>query len=346
MKLITTILCGPDIDATLERAIASITDHVDAVVLIDTTPAAPRAVLGQLAPEHCIIATWPWISDFGAARNEALAVAAEEGADWAITTDADEWWSNADQIRAACAAARPEDEAVFFTSDVEHGSYWQPRAIRIPCMKRWDGLVHEGLSVAGAKVRGPMFHETLKNDEQIRAKAARDAEALRVMVAERPNEPRWLYYLGESYVGLRDWPQALEAFMACSNMRGWHEERALACLRAGEIMTTALHDHDGAVEVFAHGLAAHAGISELAYMAALASLRAGKKGQALYWARLAQVHGENRADDGMALAHRLLPVRPDIFTGPKRIVETVLLPPPIFDDPDPEPTPLVFSSDI
>lgn len=330
MKLVATVLCGPDLSA-LDRAVASIVDHVDQVILIDTVidrveeespPNAPSLVsIAKVdAGPKIALRSWPWRDDFAAARNEALALACELGADWALTTDADEWWENPEQIRKACLEAKPTDEALYFESG---GWYWQPRVIRLPCAKRWDGRVHEGLAVTGTKIRGPKFHEDPKNPEQIRFKAVRDSEALLKMIAERPDEPRWLYYLGECYVALEEWQKAVDAFMACANKRGWYEERAIACLRAGEILTTALHDHEGAVEVLAHGMAAHAGISEIPYLAAVACLRAGKDGQALYWARLAEVHGVSRADDGAALAHRLLPVRPDIFEGPERVIQAV-----------------------
>jgi hypothetical protein len=78
------------------------------------------------------------------------------------------------------------------------------------------------------------------------------------------------------------------------------------------------------VEIFAAGMARHAGIAELPWLAGVAAARAGKLGQALYWCRLAEVHGERGADNALALRHRVLwRIEKGLREGPAELVSAI-----------------------
>jgi tetratricopeptide (TPR) repeat protein len=220
-----------------------------------------------------------------------------------VTVDTDERWEGADEIRSA-VASHPTARTLYALDG--KGSYLQPRVIRLPCPARWTGRTHESLPLDGPRLARARFVERQKTPEQLRQKAARDIVTLRSLIATAPTEARWRYYLGDAFSALGEWGDALEAFQGCADLHGWHEEGALACFRAGDILSSELGQHQAAIDVLSAGMARHAGMAELPWMAALACARMGRLGQAVYWARLAQVHGEDGADDGVAVAHRVL----------------------------------------
>lgn len=343
MKLITTILCGPDI-SQLPRAITSIVPHVDEVLLIDTVPdsASSRIDLVSLLPtdlpppQSISRFFWPWQGRFDAARNESLALATEAGGDWAITTDADEWWTGAEELRELCEKAEPGCQALYCESA---NGYWQARAIRLPCSARWFGRTHEGLALEHIKkVKGPVFHEDRKTPEQLKAKAERDLVLIHEEIAEHPEEARWRYYRAETFRLLGRLGEALDDYLAVRAASRFPEEQALSCYRAAQIaffdaaQTGDLGQLRFAIDICAHGLASFAGMAELPWLASCACLEMAKSlqrqglggvtsfvDQAMQWAELAQVHGGLNVP-----STRILPVDPRaVGEGPRQVVEEI-----------------------
>lgn len=354
MKLVSTTLCGTEGIDTIGAALRSIAPHVDLCIVIDTI--APEDDAGHVAllaavgdamgEQPYLVQAWPWTGDFSAARNAALDIATAAGAEWCVWLDSDEWLEGGEEIRPFLTAItryplhevrigeaprKVEETAVMMAH--ASGSYYQPRAIRLPCRARWHGRVHECIDVSGPRLERARFCDRPKTPEQMRAKRTRDACALRLMTAEQPDDPRWWYYLGDALSGLDSegvnrpmQETALHAFERCARLPGWDEQAAWAFYRAAVILTGALGRHDEAVEMCAAGLARHAGIAELAWMAALASYRAGRYEQAIYWSRLADVHGvPGLGGDGRALRSRTLFREPKGLTfGPAEVREHAL----------------------
>src|SRR5699024_2706186 len=119
---------------------------------------------------------------------------------------------------------------------------------------------------------------------------------------QRPEEPRWWYYLGDTLSNLGDKPAAIEAFDRCATLDGWREEAAWARYREAECWL-ALHRPDRAVQGCADGLARHAGVAALAWLPGYASWVAKQYEQAVQWSQLAIVHGATK--DSTALHGRL-----------------------------------------
>jgi tetratricopeptide (TPR) repeat protein len=134
------------------------------------------------------------------------------------------------------------------------------------------------------------FRELPKSPEALRQKFERDVLILTRHTREHPNDPRWFFYLGESFFNLGQPERALPPYDTCAELRGWNEESAWACYRAAECLCQ-LGRYAEAVERCARGLARHAGIAELAWLAAFASYRLGEHAQAVYWAQLSLVFG-------------------------------------------------------
>jgi tetratricopeptide (TPR) repeat protein len=125
-----------------------------------------------------------------------------------------------------------------------------------------------------------------KSEEGYRRKAERDVGILTRYTAEHPDDPRWFYYLGDSLSGLGRHDEAIAAFRICASSDGWDEEGAWALYRAAECFLK-LDRPVEAVEACAAGMARHAGLAELPWLAAYASWHAGIPAQAVYWAQQA-----------------------------------------------------------
>jgi tetratricopeptide (TPR) repeat protein len=149
-------------------------------------------------------------------------------------------------------------------------------------------------------VPGVLVSELNKTPAQLKAKFERDRVALEQHTVANPKDPRWWYYLGATYSDLSDMAptgereelrqKAVVAFGRCQQLRGWNEESAWACYRGADMLCK-LGQYQEAVEWCAKGLARHAGIAELAWLAAYASWQRQDPEQAVQWAHMAIPNG-------------------------------------------------------
>lgn len=317
LRLVSTTLAGPGTASVLVDALRSVAPIVDLSLLLWTGPDDPaqKAEIeraASAATDRARIVSWPWRADFGAARQAALDLATETGASWCLWVDTDEWIDpRGEDVRATILSAG----APALLMPNADGTYYQPRALRLPCGERWSGRTHESISVAGPRFARACFVERPKTDEQILAKRERDLAILLDVTREIPSDPRWHFYLGDTLEGLGRREEALDAFLRCVALRGWDEEAAWASYRAAAILVFHLGRHEQALDVCASGLARHPGIAELPWLAGIAAQRLGKHEHAVFWAELARVHGERAATPVRALDRRVL------FREPKALRE-------------------------
>jgi tetratricopeptide (TPR) repeat protein len=291
VSIVSTTLTGNS-EAIIGDALRSVVDWVDRLIVIDTgvTDTTLR-IARDIAGEKLVLRQFPWRDDFAAARNFALAAAAELGADWAVTLDTDERLDLGDlDLRAALA----QTDATALHVKHAGGTYGKERLFRLPARGAFVGPTHEAFikSDGGGSVtlEGMHFDELGKSREQYRQKAERDIAILTRHTAERPDDPRWFYYLGDSLAGLGRHDEAIAAFRTCASLNGWDEEGAWAMYRAAESLLK-LDRPVEAVEACAIGMAKHAGLAELPWLAAYASWHAGKPAQAAHWARMSILLG-------------------------------------------------------
>mgnify|MGYP000919708383 CR=1 FL=1 len=258
--LVSTTITGNSADV-IGDALRSVADWVDRCLVIDTgitddTLEIARAVAG----DKLVVRAFPWQNDFSAARNYALAAAAELGAEWAFTLDTDERIDPGPvDLRAALAGIAADVILI----QHEGGTYGKERLFRLPARGRFVGPTHEAFNREGevATLPGVVFRELGKSQEAYRRKAERDVLLLAQYTADHRDEPRWFYYLGDSLAGLGRHEEAIAAFRACADLDGWDEEGAWALYRAAESLMI-LDRPAEAVESCAAGLARHAGIGE------------------------------------------------------------------------------------
>ncbi|HET7094851.1 MAG TPA: glycosyltransferase, partial [Thermomicrobiales bacterium] len=322
LRLVSVTLAGNGNAAIIGDALRSVVNWVDACIVLDTgiaddTLEAARAVAG----DKLVVRSFPWIDDFAAARNAALEAAAAWGAAWAAILDTDERIDLRDvDIRAALTAA--EADVLLVAHD--GGTYAKERFFRLPARGRFHGPTHEAFLANGprAELAGPVFREEPKSADGYRRKAERDIAILTRHTADHPDDPRWFYYLGDALANLQRQDEAIAAFERCWALKGWDEEGAWAMYRAAKCWLE-LGERDRAIEACAAGMARHAGLAELPWLAAFASWQAGRDAQAVYWARLAAAmglaFGEGAAVPRFGFRHP-----PALYEGPYDVLRYAL----------------------
>jgi glycosyltransferase involved in cell wall biosynthesis len=286
----STTLTGNSADVIAD-ALKSVVAWVDVCLVIDTgvsddTLRIAREVAGDKYRER----RFDWIGDFSAARNFALDAAHEAGASWAVTLDTDERiHPDGEDLRAALASA---SEGVLMMNHAAR-TYAKERCFRLPCPERFTGPTHEcfaAYKLGSRTLARAYFTELGKTPAQLEHKFQRDVEILRAHTRRHPSDPRWHYYLGDSLKNLGQWAQAVESYDACAALRGWNEESAWACYQAADCLSR-LGRYQDAIDRCATGLARHAGIAELCWLAGFSAYKLQDSPQAVYWSRLAIAQG-------------------------------------------------------
>jgi tetratricopeptide (TPR) repeat protein len=290
--IVSTTLTGsnaPIIGAALE----SVLPQVDRCLVIDTGARDETLeVARRVAGDKLLVRDFPWKDDFAAARNFALAAAAEAGATWAVTVDTDErlvFDAGFDLHKALDAARKP----VLLVAD-DAGTYSKERIIRLPATVRWSGPTHEFLDGQRAGesevLKGVRFHELPKDPEALRRKFQRDVAILKKYTKQHAKDPRWYYYLGASHHDLGEYAAAIDAYQSCAALGGWAEEGAWACYRAAECCIKLGHWAE-AITFCAGGLAIRPATAELAWLAAYAANRVKRHEDAIAWSHMAIANG-------------------------------------------------------
>ena len=277
MKIVSITLTGNNADL-IGAALVSVVHWVDACIVIDTGVTDESLIIASaIAGAKYVEGKFEWVSDFAAARNFGFEVAKEIDANWAIIVDTDERIHlEVNNIRDAIASLVGDVFLVYNTNR----SYYKEKLFRIPTPGKYIGATHEYFnccSEARTFMDAIAFSEVPKTAAASAAKFNRDLEILKRLVQEEPTNTRWFFYLGETLKNLGDFKQAIIAYRDCANLNGWDEEAAWACYREAECWV-ALEEWQEVINACAKGLTKHAGIAELAWLAAYASYYAGLLG--------------------------------------------------------------------
>jgi tetratricopeptide (TPR) repeat protein len=346
MKIASFTLAGPGTAGVISDALRSVAEFVDSRMVIATEgPTEDRDDLFNVIVDLSVRQwrLWPWRNDFAAARNAGLGFACESSADFACMVDADE--------RVICpdaAAFRSWLEALPDAVQVvlvrhHDGSHTRERFFRLPARYRFQGRTHEMYPCPAAEqVIAPaeliMWAELPKTREQLRAKFERDVAMLAADLDENPRNGAACYYLGISLQSLalyaredgdeegarRLFESALDSYrrhreIDTSGVPAWHEGTAFSCYRAAECYL-ALGQPDRAIDCAAAGMVLDAGIAELPWIAAVASLQVGRLEQARCWAEMAKTHAMGSEAERRRVGFRL---PRGLTTGPDEVLECV-----------------------
>lgn len=290
--IVSTTLTGSNA-AIIGAALESVLAQVDRCIVIDTGAKDDTLeVARRAAGDKLLLREFPWKDDFAAARNFALAAAAEAGAQWAVTVDTDErlLFDAGFSLVQALGAAR----ANVLLVDDDAGSYAKERIIRLPAAVRWTGPTHEvlqGQRVGESEVlAGVRFTELPKDADALRRKFRRDVAVLRKYTKQHARDPRWYYYLGASHHELGEFAAAIDAYQSCAALGGWAEEGAWACYRAAECCIKLGHWAE-AITFCAGGLAIRPATADLAWLAGFAANKVKRHEDAIAWSHMAIANG-------------------------------------------------------
>jgi hypothetical protein len=283
--LVSMTLSGNARD-TVGDALRSVVDWVDACLLIDTGITDDTlSVAGAVAGDKLVVRSFPWRDDFAAARNAALAFAAELGAVWGVFVDTDERIeARGVDIRGFLASSAAD--AVFLSA--ADGAYRKERFFRLPSTGSYVGPTHEcWIGPSRSALTGAAFRELGKDDDALRRKLERDLAILHRHTEAHPDDPRWWYYLGDTLANLRRLEEAIAAFERCVDLDGWDEEAGWAAYRIARLLGDDLGRWQDAEAACAHGLTRHPTMVELYWAAGYAAYWGGRPQRAAHWARAA-----------------------------------------------------------
>jgi len=319
MRLISTTLAGNN-QELIADALQSVLPFVDKCILIDTgITDSTLDIAKEIAKKKLVVKKYLWKNDFSDARNFALEAAKEAGADWAITVDTDERIHvNQDDIRKFLESTA---ESLVLMEYLD-GHYRKERAFRIPTVGAYYGPTHEafvGHASRPAVFPTARFSEIPKTVEGYRRKFERDVVILSQHTAENPNDPRWWFYLGESYKNLGQHEEGIAAYMKCYALDGWDEESAWACYKAAESLVV-LGKYQRAIDTCMLGVARHPAVAELLWLAAFASYRMGRYQKAVWFGELSIKVGWT--PDGVGKAANRIGFKhlPACFEGPFDVI--------------------------
>jgi len=317
VKIASTTITGNCADI-IGDALRSVVDRVDLCIVIPTCKADEMQdrtieVAREVCGEKLFVCWYGFPFEFGKARQFALEVARQQGAEWAVTVDTDERLIFEDRydLRSSLNLANVD----LITCLSEDGSYEKERFIRTDTEGAWVGLTHEYFRGDRGRCTwwGARFREITKTNDEYRAKHERDVRLLTEYVEEH-DEARWWFYLGESYRALFRYLEAIASYLNCASKSGWDEEAGFAHYRASEC-SALMGEFGRGLELAIAGLAYHAEMAELYWHAGWCAYKLGKHQQAIRLSHAAADRGAcwGNFDEQRRVGFKHLPA---LYEGP------------------------------
>lgn len=285
MKLASVTLSGNS-ESIIADALKSVVDFVDHCILVDTgIKDRTIEIAKEIAGEKLIVRQFKWCNDFSAARNFTLQAAQECNVDWALILDTDERIHlNGEDLHSKL---QDPNIGCYLVNYIDN-SYSKARFIKVPSKARFFGPTHEvypAYEVGSANLEHCRFSELGKTVVQAKKKFERDVEILLKHTSRNPKDPRWFYYLGDSYKNLKKYKEAIRSYQKCWELNGWDEESAWSMYKAAECFIE-LGDFKSAIESCSKGMLRHPTIGELPWLASYCSFQLRDWKKAVSWATI------------------------------------------------------------
>jgi len=225
---VALVMIARNESARIVRALASVANCVDELVVLDTGSTDSTVALARSAGAR--VGHFEWCDDFAAARNAALKLA---DADWNVVVDADEWIAESGIELLALRHTRPDfvgtlrvDSQFDTPIGTSVSPSWLPRVL--PRGVRYEGHVHEQPKHAlpVRRLTTVLAHDGYLT-EALKAKAGRNADLLARALAQSPDDAYLHYQIGKDH-------DVYERFAdACA-----HFARSRACEEASGVTVT------------------------------------------------------------------------------------------------------------
>jgi glycosyltransferase involved in cell wall biosynthesis len=206
----------------IERCLASLLPVIDYWVICDTgsTDETPAIIAKTLASVPGELHHHTWVN-FGVNRTMAMKIA-EQKADYVLLIDADMVLNIHREFKTALNA---NSYLLRYTGALD---YWQTMLVEAKCSWQYVGPTHEyifsPLSKRAEKLDAISLTHFADGGERTE-KFTRDIKLLETALASDPNNPRYLFYLAQSYTNLGDFARAITVYQKRVAAGGWEEER-------------------------------------------------------------------------------------------------------------------------
>jgi glycosyltransferase involved in cell wall biosynthesis len=222
----------------IRRCLDSLRGFIDAWVIVDTgsTDGTQDLIREHLRDLPGELFERPWVS-FAHNRSESLA-AARGRADYVFVIDADEVLA----FEPGFTLPRLEHDAYHFAIDSGGVSYFKTQLVADALDWSFRGVVHEYIYSERARTEGVLPDvRTLRFPDGARARDPRtyrrDALLLEQALLDEPDNPRYVFYLAQSYRDAGEPELALRHYRRRAELGGWAEEVWYSLYQVAEIQS-------------------------------------------------------------------------------------------------------------
>lgn len=220
----------------IERCLTSVKPWIDHWVIIDTGSSDGT----QDIIRHCMAGISGTLHervwrDFAHNRNEALTLARPHG-DYLFFIDADETL----QMEAGFAWQQLEADGYQFRCQLDEWQYLRNALVAAHQPWRWEGVLHEYLTQESPHSWQILPGATIVvSRDGARARDTntylRDIEVLEKAARNEPDNPRYRFYLAQSYRDAGRLEDSIRVYRERCGMEGWDEERWFALFQIASL---------------------------------------------------------------------------------------------------------------
>ena len=218
----------------IRRCLAAVRDYIDYWVIVDTgsTDGTQQIIQDFMKGYPGKLYERPW-ENFEHNRNEALDLARDQ-TDYILFVDADE-------VMHFSYDFNPNElvKDFYLLKTVAEGhEFYFPKLIKDDPDWEWTHVLHEFIRHKGAAT-GEIYTKIWTQSIQDGARSLdpeknyRDIEILKKAIKNEPYNPRYYFYLGQTYAMVQDFYQALENYEIRSRMKGDVDETFWALFSVG-----------------------------------------------------------------------------------------------------------------
>lgn len=254
LPTVSLVMIVKDEEKWLGPCLDSVKDVVDEIIIVDTGSTDGTKALAESYGAK--VFDFKWIDDFAAARNFAFSKATQEFILW---LDADDRLDGAEKLKGVLAALQPQFTCVlmqYFYGFDEFGNctalHMKNRVVKNDGNFTWKGRIHEDLipimtTGVSSTVDVAVYHRA--DGERVRASSERNLKVALSEYKERPLDPRVVFNVANSYVGMGRHEEAIKFYLEYLTKSGWDEEKYIATCRIGMSLFE-LQQFDEAMNMF------------------------------------------------------------------------------------------------
>ncbi|MCI9031126.1 MAG: glycosyltransferase family 2 protein [Clostridia bacterium] len=219
-------------EATLEKCLASISDAVDEIIVVDTGSTDSSKEIARKFTDK--VYDFEWIDDFSAARNFAFSLATKELLMWLDADDVLSCGGNKKLIKLK--RNFPKDVSIvympynisFDKRGIPTFSYYRERLVRASAKPHWIEPVHEVIDIRGKAIYSDIAVEHRKVKQN---PSGRNLKIMEKQIANGKDlSPRLLFYYARELMFGGEVEKAANVFeQFIDDIGGWSENKICAC---------------------------------------------------------------------------------------------------------------------